>query len=94
MLKRMKTESGATDVLSCVNGKSETGCDMADDLRQLKQWLDDIYDQVAEAHCAIQTNDFESAHLVWQQVAKMTPRIKLRLSILAQQQLLDEQLAI
>lgn len=66
---------------------------MADDIQQLKQWLDDVYDQVAEAHCAVQNEDFESAHLVWQQVAKITPRIKLRLSILVQQQLFDEQLA-
>lgn len=54
---------------------------MADDIQQLKQWLDDVYDQVAEAHCAAQANDFESAYLVWQQVAKIAPRIKLRLSI-------------
>lgn len=67
---------------------------MANDIQQLKQWLDDIYDQVAETHCAVQDDDFESAHLVWQAVAKMTPRIKLRLSVLAQQQLLDEQLAV
>lgn len=66
---------------------------MADDLQQLKQWLDDIYDHIAEAHCAVQSNDFESAHLVWQEVAKIAPRIKLRLNVLAQQQLFDEQLA-
>lgn len=67
---------------------------MADDLQQLKQWLDDIYDHVAEAHYAVQSNDFESAHLVWQKVAKIAPRIKLRLNVLTQQQLFDEQLAV
>lgn len=61
---------------------------------QLKQWLDDVYDHVAEAHCAVQNEDFESADLAWQAVAKMTPRIKLRLSVLAQQQLFDEHLAV
>lgn len=54
---------------------------------QLKQWVEEFYDLVAEAHSYALQNDFESARLVWRQIAPLSPRIKLRLAVLAKQQL-------
>lgn len=66
---------------------------MADDIQQLKQWLDDVYQAVGEAHHYAHDNDFESALLSWESVKKLAPRIRLKLSVLASQQLLHEQLS-
>lgn len=60
------------------------------EVKQLKQWLEEFYDLVAEAHSYVMADDFESAKLVWEQLALKSPRIKLRLTLLAYQQLQQE----
>lgn len=60
------------------------------DVQQLKQWVEELYDCIAETHSLVMQDDFESASLAWQQSAGLAPRVKLRLGVLAKKQLNKE----